>query len=248
MITLSYGHIQDVSGLPIVPFGSIRLELNCDATLYNTSPPMTGQVLGGTKNAVQFYFDSQCDLIGTPQVWSNAELNPQNSDGLGTWYIVNFYDENNTRLNNAPMIWVFPNTGGSTVDIGTMVSVAGSRIYYPVPFLLYPVNANYVFVGPASGPPAIPTFRPLSTIVPTFVDDEVPSGVIDGSNATFTLANVPNPQTSLNLFKNGQRMTEGIGYLLSGNTITYLMLYVPQPSPGGSPPIPGDTHIACYRY
>jgi hypothetical protein len=156
MISLINGHIQDVSGNPIVPYGSIELYLNGDAQLL-ASP--YGQVLGGTTNSVTFYFDENCDLITPAQIWSNAELNPQNSEGLGTWYIVNFYDENGARLNNAPMIWVFPNSAGSTVDISNMVNVAAGRIYYPDPFVLYPVPANYVLIGPPSGAPAIPTFR-----------------------------------------------------------------------------------------
>jgi hypothetical protein len=242
MITLENGNIQGANGLPIVPFGYIELYLNTDATII-ASP--YGQVLGGTKNAVRFYFDENSDLIGTPQIWSNEELNPQNIDGLGTWYVVNFFDANGTCLNNGAMIWIFPNDAGATIDIGTMVSVAGSRIYWPVPFFLYPVDANYVLIGPESGPPALPTFRPISAAFPNFVDDEVPSGTIDGTNATYTLANTPNPPTSLNLFKNGQRLTEGIGFLLDDNTITYQAGYILQPASGD---IPGDTHIANYRY
>ena len=128
MIYLEYGNVQGASGLPIVPNGYIELYLSGDCTVI-ASP--YGQVLGGTTNAVQFYFDDEANLIGTPEIWSNAELNPQNDTGLGTWYVVNFYDENGARLNNRPMNWVFPNAAGTTVDIGTMVAVnGGSR---PIP-------------------------------------------------------------------------------------------------------------------
>jgi hypothetical protein len=76
--------------------------------------------------------------------------------------------------------------------------------------------------------------------LPTFIDDETPFGVIDGVNKIYQLANIPNPQSSLKLFKNGQKLTSGIAYTLSGLTITYL----------GSPYIlnPGDNHEASYRF
>lgn len=56
-----------------------------------------------------------------------------------------------------------------------------------------------------------------------FSNNETPSGVIDGSNATFTLANSPSPSSSLQLYLNGQFETQGVGsdYTLSGNTITF---------------------------
>lgn len=38
-----------------------------------------------------------------------------------------------------------------------------------------------------------------------FVDDEVPGGTVDGSNATFTLAGVANPPESVHLYVNGLR-------------------------------------------
>lgn len=53
------------------------------------------------------------------------------------------------------------------------------------------------------------------------VDDETPSGAINGSNTVFTLANVPSPASSLKVYLNGarQRITED--YTLSGGTITF---------------------------
>lgn len=53
------------------------------------------------------------------------------------------------------------------------------------------------------------------------VTGEVPSGTVNGSNVTFTLANTPNG--GLMLFKNGVLMQSGSGndYALSGSTITF---------------------------
>jgi hypothetical protein len=78
-------------------------------------------------------------------------------------------------------------------------------------------------------PPVPPGFR--------WIFDEVPTPPIDDSgNDTFTLSEAPNPPSSLNFFKNGSRMTDGIGITLSGATITYEPDYIPED---------GDSHIAA---
>lgn len=75
-----------------------------------------------------------------------------------------------------------------------------------------------------------------------FAWDIVPAGAIDGSNAVFTLPQAPSPAASLNLFKNGARMSQGIAYTLTGATITYEAAYIPQ---GGARP---DSHICNYIF
>jgi hypothetical protein len=82
------------------------------------------------------------------------------------------------------------------------------------------------------------TSGPCSSVSTTFVDAEVPQGTIDGSNASFTLANVPNPPASLALFRNGLLLTQGGDYTLSSSTITFLTGAVPQPN---------DVLLASYR-
>jgi hypothetical protein len=72
----------------------------------------------------------------------------------------------------------------------------------------------------------------------TFVDDEVPVGVIDGANGTFTLANTPNPAASLVLFRNGVEQKPTVDYTLTGATVQFLAGAIPQP---------GDTLLAWYR-
>lgn len=56
-----------------------------------------------------------------------------------------------------------------------------------------------------------------------FVDDETPSGTVNGSNVTFTLANTPTAGT-VKVFLNGLRQKVGAGndYTISGAVITYL--------------------------
>lgn len=70
----------------------------------------------------------------------------------------------------------------------------------------------------------------------TLVFNEVPSGTIDGTNATFTLAHTPVAGTLL-LFVNGLLMNEGGDYTLSTNTITFA---------AGAKPEAGDWMKATY--
>jgi hypothetical protein len=71
-----------------------------------------------------------------------------------------------------------------------------------------------------------------------FVDAEVPSGPINGSNTSFTLPNVPVPVTSVELFRNGLLLQQSNDYTIAGNTITFLNTTVPQAS---------DLLLASYR-
>lgn len=88
-------------------------------------------------------------------------------------------------------------------------------------------TGNCVLVDGSTGPCGAPTYS----------DAETPGGVIDGSNASFTLANTPSG-TSLMLFRNGIYQTTGADYALSGSTVTFTP---------GSVPQPGDTLTASYR-
>lgn len=71
----------------------------------------------------------------------------------------------------------------------------------------------------------------------TYSDAEIPGGVIDGVNNTFTLANTP-LGSSLMLFLNGLYTTANFDYTLTGSTIQFVPGAIPQP---------GDTLIASYR-
>lgn len=64
-----------------------------------------------------------------------------------------------------------------------------------------------------------------SPFVPfTFVDSETPSGTLNGTNKIFTLANNPDPDLSLMLFKDGALQTSGgVDYTLVGDTITFVI-------------------------
>jgi hypothetical protein len=70
----------------------------------------------------------------------------------------------------------------------------------------------------------------------TVVVGEVPSGDIDDSNVTFTLAHTPATGT-LALYLNGQRLKATDDYTLTGATITMV-----------SAPLTGSNLIVDYEY
>jgi hypothetical protein len=88
-----------------------------------------------------------------------------------------------------------------------------------------------VFVDGTTGPCS------SGITLPTFVNGETPAGLINGLNATFTLANTP-AAASLLLFRNGLLVQPGIDYTLNGSTIQFLNSAIPQPL---------DTLVAGYR-
>lgn len=140
MITLINGHIQNQSGLA-VPDGSISFQLNVDAIVlaapYGIIP---------AEQVVVFQFDVNGNILpNSPavaaQIYSNAELNPQNTNGLGTYYLVTFYDANGARINVRPLWWQFPQAAGATVDISRLTpfaTIGGNIIFYPTNFAVGP--------------------------------------------------------------------------------------------------------------
>ena len=81
-------------------------------------------------------------------------------------------------------------------------------------------------------------YQPQGSSAHTHVWNEVPSGTIDGTNKTFTLAHTPDTG-SLLLFLNGILEREGASYdyTLSGGTITMAV----------APPA-GSTLLCSYTY
>jgi hypothetical protein len=72
----------------------------------------------------------------------------------------------------------------------------------------------------------------------SFVDGDSPTGIVDGSNGSFTLSGTPTPATSLAVYRNGILQKAGQDFSVSGNAITFVAAAVPQP---------GDTLLASYR-
>jgi hypothetical protein len=76
-------------------------------------------------------------------------------------------------------------------------------------------------------------------IVPAYADAEVPSGIVNGLNQIFTLANVPSPISSVEVYHNGILMEQLLDYTISGGVITFSPSTIPQV---------GDIVLVNYRY
>lgn len=160
MITLQNGFPQGPNGL-IVPLGSIKLQLNVDATII-AAP-------GGFVAAdipVVFQFDKNGALIQPAKIWSNEELQPQlSSTLLGTYYLVTFMDQNGAVLNATPLWWQFPEIINSTVDISQMTpvsTVGGNVIFYPTSFGGSGTVTSITFTGDGTVLSATPS-APVTT-------------------------------------------------------------------------------------
>lgn len=79
---------------------------------------------------------------------------------------------------------------------------------------------------------------PCGSTPPAFVDGDAPSGIVDGANESFLVAAIPDPVTSLAVYRNGLLQKLGFDYSFAGRTITFLSGAIPQP---------GDTLLASYR-
>jgi len=79
---------------------------------------------------------------------------------------------------------------------------------------------------------------PCGGVQPSFVDGDSPAGIVDGANTSFTLSALPNPVSSLAVFRNGVLQKTGQDYTFTGSAIQFVAAAAPQP---------GDTLLAGYR-
>ena len=125
-------------------------------------------------------------------------------------------------------------TGLATLTVHNVLLGEGSS---NVGFAAPGSTSGYVLTS--NGASADPSFQANAAAI-NFADDEAPSGTINGSNDTFTLAQTPSPAGSLELFKNGQLMQAGgADYTLTTNSIVFV---------SGAIPATGDVLFAFYRY
>ena len=80
---------------------------------------------------------------------------------------------------------------------------------------------------------------PCGGVQPSYVDGDLPAGIVDGSNTSFTLSDTPDPAISLALYRNGLLQKAGQDYTLTGAAIQFVAADAPQP---------GDTLLASYRF
>lgn len=72
----------------------------------------------------------------------------------------------------------------------------------------------------------------------TFVDAEVPSGILDGINRSFVLSRAPSPADSLALYRNGMYLRRNVDYTLTDKQLLFLL---------GAVPSAGDVLVCSYR-
>jgi hypothetical protein len=90
--------------------------------------------------------------------------------------------------------------------------------------------SDCVRVDGSSGPCGSPS--------PSFIDGDIPSGIVDGANTQFSLSATPSPASSLAVYRNGLLMALGVDYSVNDRTLLFL---------AASTPTPGDTLLATYR-
>lgn len=123
---------------------------------------------------------------------------------------------------------------------------SSALLFYVNGILQLGANNDYLISGntitmtysPTSGSNVVATY-PYATTVQNTLWAEVPIGVTDGSNFTFTLSNSPSPSSGLMFYVNGVLQKQGSfsDYTLAGQTVT--MNYIPQS---------GSNLIASYPY
>ena len=148
-----------------------------------------------------------------------------------------------TKAGNTISVLLPANSGLSATGSGLQVILDGTTLTKTASGLkISDLGAGKILMGNASGV-ATPTTLSGDISVDangvvsvtgalknsSFIFGEIPSGSINGSNATFTLASVPVANSEA-LFYNGTRLIRGSGedYTISGATIT-MVAYVPQP-------------------
>jgi hypothetical protein len=71
------------------------------------------------------------------------------------------------------------------------------------------------------------------------MDQDLPAGIVDGSNNSFTLSALPNPSSSLDVYRDGLLQEPGTDYTsINNNVIQFAAGHIPQA---------GDTLLANYR-
>ncbi|MBA3830090.1 MAG: hypothetical protein H0X33_14205 [Taibaiella sp.] len=132
-----------------------------------------------------------------------------------------------TRAEDADVATEFP---GMMVGSSSLGTANGSKLFLNTnatgSVTLGSTALAYTLINAASG-----------YTTSNFVESEVPSGAINGSNTAFTLANTPTAG-SVKIYLNGLRQNAGAGndYTIVGNAITYL-----------TAPLAGDIILIDYR-
>lgn len=134
-----------------------------------------------------------------------------------------------TTPNTNPVITKIDSSANAVTISGATVSGLSSLT----------LSTQYAFASISSTPSGWVQIG-KTTVAINYADFETPSGALNGTNQTFTLAHPPSPAGSLQLYLNGDLQLSGIDYTLSGSTVTLLVAH-PNTAQG-------DWLRASYRY
>ena len=200
----------------------------------------------------------QVDLIPTTTAETTVTYSVQiASDGRDQTYETWGVPPSTTSLTIAELVVTMSSPGGvivpvgegTTVTISDVIGLANELSARPVMGVGYTDSRAAVIdstgaISAAAGDPSDcvlvdGTSGPCGTANSvTFVDAEVPSGTVDGSNTQFSLTQSPAPTASLILARNGLILQQTNDYTLTAGTVTFQSSTVPQP---------GDILQAWYR-
>lgn len=132
---------------------------------------------------------------------------------------------------SSPTIFEAGLSGSLThLDDGTSYLVAGNNIAITT----QSNGSVQIDYTPGPAPP------PESTV--NFANFEIPSGIMNGTNAIFTVTNEPSPSSSLQVVLRGSSLFNGYDYIVSGSTIEFLT------ASGANVPKSGNAFFSHYRY
>ncbi len=225
------------ASIPVLPLGEgvWNVKLKNLGTGSVSLAPSVGLLLDGGSIPLAFAQNSGCDV---------------STDGVGFWTSANFSGASGgSSLSTASLFADSEVPSGAINGSNTAFSLAqtpspsASLELYLNGDLLKP-GTDYTLSGssitmtsaPTTGDILLAFYRYAGQT--GFADDETPSGAINSSNVSFTLAQTPAPTISLKLFLNGLLLElASLDYSIVGAAITM-----------ASAPTTGDILLAFYRF
>lgn len=204
------------------PYGIVGVPYTTTFTVAGGTAPYTWTLVSGSFPGGLTLDPATGILSGTPTAHGVFPFTLQVTDSTG----------NSTQISCSISIGVRPSVGCNSPPNGTVGT------FYSHQFTLSSGTPPYTLaITSGSLPPGLTLDSGLSAVTALFADAETPAGAINGTNPTFTLANVPSPASSLRIFVNGVEQTPTTDFTLALQTITFT-----------NPPIVGDQISADYRY
>ena len=199
--------------------------------------PMIGAAFADSRAAVIDAIGAIDAVAGNPSDCVHVDGTSGSCGGSGSTNVFVDGETPSGTLNGSNTQFTLANTPVAS----TSVSIWRNGLFqrYGVDFSVSGNTITFLGTPPQAGDVLRTSYRTGSVSGVNFVDAETPTGTANGSNATFTLASTPSPAGSLAVYRNGLRMALNVDYTLSGSTITFLSVALPQS---------GDTLAVSYRH